>query len=207
MSLSPTRKPPPASRAPWLTSLGKLRVGLGLLFLGMYQGGHEAAGQEFSFLRLEPGGPGGQVTGLCFSPDSGSLYVAGWSKTVQVWRRSAAIGELEQDRKATLRVPIGPGSVGVINATSLSSDGRWLAVGGQGAREWTPPATSGTGSPYPMTCCPRRARGTEARSPSSPRVSPRGRRAPARTSQLGAGAGLRPRRRRPSPRARLARLQ
>ena len=47
---------------------------------------------------------------------------------------AAANGELEQDRKATLRVPIGPGAVGVINATSLSSDGRWLAVGGQGAR-------------------------------------------------------------------------
>ena len=77
------------------------------------------------------GGPGDRAL---FAPDSGTLYVAGWSKTVQVWRRGAANGELEQDRKATLRVPIGPGAVGVINATSLSSDGRWLAVGGQGAR-------------------------------------------------------------------------
>ena len=106
---------------------------LALLLLFVVVGRNEAAGQEgYSIIRLEPGGPGGPVTGLCFAPDSKVLYVAGWSKTVQVWDRNEATGLLDQNRQATLRVPLGLGVDGVINAMALSADGQWLAVGGQG---------------------------------------------------------------------------
>ena len=69
--------------------------------------------------------------GMAFR-DSDTLYVAGWDRTVQVWRWDQSTGEFVRHRQEAFRVPIGPGLDGVINALDLSSDGQWLAVGGQG---------------------------------------------------------------------------
>src|SRR3954469_7625774 len=97
-----------------------LHRSLALVLLFVVVGGNEAASQEsYSIIRLEPGGPGGQVTGLCFAPDSKVLYVSGWSKTVQVWDRDQKTGLLNQNRRATLRIPLGLGVDGVINAMAL----------------------------------------------------------------------------------------
>jgi WD40 repeat protein len=83
-------------------------------------------------LRLEAGGPTGQVTALAFAPDGQTLYAAGWDKIVRVWQRDPKTGEFVPQHVA-YRVPLGPGVYGAINAMALSSDGKWLAVGGVGA--------------------------------------------------------------------------
>jgi len=63
---------------------------------------------------------------------SHTLYVAGWDRTVQVWKWDKDTGKFVRHREEAFRMPIGPGLDGVINALTLSSDGQWLAVGGQG---------------------------------------------------------------------------
>jgi WD40 repeat protein len=82
-------------------------------------------------LRLEAGGPAGDVTALAFAPDGETLYAAGWDKVVRVWQRDPKTGRFVAQRTA-YRVPIGPGLSGAINALALSPDGKWLAVGGLG---------------------------------------------------------------------------
>jgi WD domain, G-beta repeat len=82
--------------------------------------------------RFEPGGPTNQVTGLAFGADGRTLFVAGYDKVVQVWTLDPASGKFGLDRRATLRVPIGPGLDGAINALAISADGAWLATAGRG---------------------------------------------------------------------------
>jgi WD40 repeat protein len=82
-------------------------------------------------LRLEAGGPTAAVNALAFSPDGGMLYAAGFDKVVRTWR-------LDKDGRfagpgPAYRVPVGPGTSGVINCLAVSPDGKWLAVGGLGA--------------------------------------------------------------------------
>ena len=83
-------------------------------------------------LQLEGRGPLSYVTALAFSPDGQTLYAAGWDKVVRVWRLDEASGKFLLDERSAVRVPIGPGLNGAINSIALSSDGRWLAVGGRG---------------------------------------------------------------------------
>lgn len=84
-------------------------------------------------LRLEGGGPLSTVTASAFSPDGSTLYETGWDKVVRVWKRDARTGKFVVDPSLTLRIPIGPGDAGVMNALAVSADGRWLAVGGNAA--------------------------------------------------------------------------
>jgi WD40 repeat protein len=82
-------------------------------------------------LRVDAGGPTSLVNTLAFSPDGRTLYSSGWDKVVRVWRLDARD---EWWRPApALRVPLGPGADGKINALALSPDGNWLAVAGSGA--------------------------------------------------------------------------
>ena len=50
------------------------------------------ANAQEPIFRLEADGPSSLVTGLDFAPDGLTLYVAGWDKTVQVWKLDRAEG-------------------------------------------------------------------------------------------------------------------
>jgi hypothetical protein len=89
-----------------------------------------APGNEDPVLRLEGGGPLSPVSAVAFGPDGATLYEAGWDKVVRVWRRDPGTGLFGLDPASSLRVPIGPGDAGVLNALAVSADGAWLAVGG-----------------------------------------------------------------------------
>src|SRR4051794_6506781 len=111
----------------------------GLLVLSVLLSGNHARAQaqpargaDAPVLRLQAGGPTSYVTGLAFSRDGRSLYEAGWDKVVRIWAEDAESRQFTLDERASLRVPIGPGLDGAINAMALSPDGAWLAVAGRG---------------------------------------------------------------------------
>jgi hypothetical protein len=87
-------------------------------------------GDKDPVLRLEGRGPLSPVQGVAFGAGGATLYEAGWDKVVRVWRRNAGTGEFSLDPASTLRIPIGPGDQGVLEALAVSADGAWLAVGG-----------------------------------------------------------------------------
>jgi WD40 repeat protein len=92
-------------------------------------------GERAPVLRLEPGGPTAQITGMAFSPDGKTLYVAGLDKVVRVWKRDARDERFEP--ASAYRVPLGPGFQGALNALAVSPDGKWLATAGSGAMRLT----------------------------------------------------------------------
>lgn len=91
-------------------------------------------GDDSPILRLDAGGPLGYVKTMAFGRDpiNGDvrLYAAGRDKVVHVWR--VQDNKFLIDRKATIRIPVGPGLEGGINSIALSDDGQWLAVAGRG---------------------------------------------------------------------------
>jgi WD40 repeat protein len=86
-------------------------------------------GDDFPVLRLDAGGPLSYVSAATFSPDGRTLYTAGWDKVVQVWRLRD--GRFVHDSQSAIRIPVGAGGDGGINAIALSPDGRWLAIAGR----------------------------------------------------------------------------
>jgi WD40 repeat protein len=87
---------------------------------------------EPDVLRVEGGGPTAKVNALAFGPDNLTLYAAGFDKVVRVWKRARQGSEFKLQPTA-YRVPIGPGTGGVINCLAVSPDGKWLAAAGLGA--------------------------------------------------------------------------
>ena len=83
-------------------------------------------------LRLEAGGPTSFVTTLSMTQDGNSLYVAGWDKVVRLWQLDPNTKKYTLRENSSIRVPLGPGLSGAVNATALSPDGQWLAVAGKG---------------------------------------------------------------------------
>lgn len=81
-------------------------------------------------LRIDAGGPTSYVSSLAMTQDGSTFMSAGLDKIVRVWRLEN--NRFRNDPKSTLRVPIGPGVDGAINAIALSEDDRWLAVAGVG---------------------------------------------------------------------------
>lgn len=78
-------------------------------------------------LRLDPGGAAAPVSALAFAPDGHSLFVGGFDKLVRVYSKKAGKwvpGE-------PLRLPVGPGNAGAVNAVAVSPDGKWLGVAGR----------------------------------------------------------------------------
>ncbi len=88
-------------------------------------------GDPTPLLRLETGGPRSYVSGLAFAPNGSRLYSVGWDKAVQTWDLNEA-GRFEYNPMGTLRIPIGGGLLGGLNAIALSEDGTWLATAGRG---------------------------------------------------------------------------
>lgn len=78
-------------------------------------------------LVLDHAGPHAPVAALAFSPDASTLYVGGYDKLV---RRYALVGGKYVARDA-LRVPLGTGNAGAVNAVAVSPDGKWVAVAGR----------------------------------------------------------------------------
>lgn len=78
-------------------------------------------------LVLETGGPVAPLSALVFAPDGQTLYTAGYDKTIRIFRKVNDAWEAGP----ALRVPIGPGTAGAINALAIAPDGRWLACAGR----------------------------------------------------------------------------
>jgi WD40 repeat protein len=124
----------PPRRGGWGRA-GAWPIGLVLMLVGL----NGAVGQEeVPIFRLEVDEPTSRVTGLAFAPEDRNdpggqtLYIAGWDKIVRVWTFDQKTKRFQPNRNATYRVPIGPGLDGAISSLALSSDGRWLALAGQG---------------------------------------------------------------------------
>ena len=71
-------------------------------------------------------GPHAPVTSLAFGPD-GTLYAGGFGKVVH--RYTPAGGKFVPAEP--IRVPVGPGNAGAVNAVAVSPDGKWVAVAGR----------------------------------------------------------------------------
>ncbi|HYH69164.1 MAG TPA: hypothetical protein VD866_31005, partial [Urbifossiella sp.] len=80
-------------------------------------------------------GPHAPVTSLAFGPD-GTLYAGGFGKVVH--RYTPAGGKFVPAEP--IRVPVGPGNAGAVNAVAVSPDGKWVAVAGRAplrGENWT----------------------------------------------------------------------
>ncbi len=78
-------------------------------------------------LVLDQLGPHAPVTALAFSPDASTLYVGGLDKLV----RRYSLKDGKYASTDPLRVPVGQGNAGAVNAVAVSSDGKWVAVAGR----------------------------------------------------------------------------
>jgi hypothetical protein len=82
------------------------------------------------FLRYDSGGSDNITRAVQFSADGNTLYVAGWNKVIQVYRRNPTTGRFEYTPLQNFRVPIGDGRYGMLECMVVSADGRWLAAAG-----------------------------------------------------------------------------
>jgi WD40 repeat protein len=82
------------------------------------------AGEGKPLLVLDAGGHSATVKRALFTLDGSQVITASYDKTIRVW--DVASGETVR----TIRLPIGPGSEGAIDAAALSPDGKHVAVGG-----------------------------------------------------------------------------
>ncbi len=78
-------------------------------------------------LVLDHAGPHAQVTALAFSADSNTLYAGGYDKLVRTYNLRGG----KHVAGEPLRVPLGPGNAGALNAIAISPDGKWIAVAGR----------------------------------------------------------------------------
>ena len=106
------------------------------------------------FLRHDASGPDSVVKSLQFSPDGGTLYVAGWNKVVQVYQWQETGTRFEYRPRLNFRVPIGPGRFGMLEAMVVSPDGRWLIAAGPG---WFSQLSQASGFVWPRGAMGERA--------------------------------------------------
>ncbi|MCO6456713.1 MAG: hypothetical protein J5I93_15550 [Pirellulaceae bacterium] len=93
--------------------------------------GQPAGGGPQPILRVDPGGPSSFVTSLAFGPQAQTLFAAGWDKLTRAWTVDDQ-QRFEPAPAQALRVPLGPGRSGQLNAVAVSPDARWIAVAGVG---------------------------------------------------------------------------
>ncbi len=115
------------------------RLGVGCLFAAlatMSAVAQEASvvpkesGHEVPILRVDPAGPTSYVSALGFDPVNGTLLAGSWDKMVHAWGRIE--NRFVPEPASAVRVPMGPGTSGAINALAISPDGRLIALAGQG---------------------------------------------------------------------------
>lgn len=71
-------------------------------------------------------GPHAPIQSLAFAPD-GTLYAGGYGKLVHKY----GLKDGRYQPAEPIRVPIGPGNAGAVNAVAVSADGKWVAVAGR----------------------------------------------------------------------------
>jgi len=110
-------------------------------------------------LVLDPGGPAASVFALAFSPDGSILYVGGADKVVRRFVLAGqAFAPADPARLPPLRVPIGPGNAGAVNAVAPSPRTASGSRSAGGPRSATRRASVPAGaSPGPRTCRPSRS--------------------------------------------------
>lgn len=94
------------------------------LGVGFAQKPPDKAEPEKPYLVLDTGGHTAAVRKALFTPDGTQVITCGFDKTIRIW--DALTGESLR----VLRVPIGPGDEGFIDAAAISPDGKTLAVSG-----------------------------------------------------------------------------
>jgi WD40 repeat protein len=77
-------------------------------------------------LVINHAGPHAPIQSLAFAPD-GTLYAGGYGKLVHKY----ALKDGQYQLAEPIRVPIGPGNAGAVNAVAVSADGKWVAVAGR----------------------------------------------------------------------------
>ena len=77
-------------------------------------------------LVINHAGPHAPIQSLAFGPD-GTLYAGGFGKLVHRYVRKGG----EFVAVEPIRVPLGPGNAGAVNAVAVSPDGKWVAVAGR----------------------------------------------------------------------------
>ncbi|HVK12978.1 MAG TPA: hypothetical protein VM597_29765 [Gemmataceae bacterium] len=111
-----------------MRTLGILLITLTTTAAAVAQESPLPPGNRTPVLRVSHAGPHAPVTSLAFAPDGTTLYAGGLDKVVRVYTR---IGDQFRETGA-LRLPVGPGNAGAVNAVAVSADGRWVAVAGRG---------------------------------------------------------------------------
>ncbi len=110
------------------------------------------------FLRFDGGGVDNIVKAVQWSPDGRTLYVAGWNKTVQIYRFDEETQKFVYTPRQNFRIPIDAGRSGMIEAMLVSPNGRTLVVAGSAwsgipaaATAWLWPRSAATETDWRQT--------------------------------------------------------
>jgi WD40 repeat protein len=100
---------------------------LGLALAGVARA--EDLPDQRPILRIEPGMHTAMIMRIGVNAACGLMVTGSYDKTARLWALPKG-GRGEAELLRTLRVPIGEGYEGRVNAVALSPDGKWVAAGG-----------------------------------------------------------------------------